>query len=297
MRVLLLLLLGLPAAAQDLVVEREELAVLGWTDHCSVALKHHVYPARGSAIYGEPVGTRVGVASIRPGQQKQEQKWFLEASGPNTFDPKRIAGVERDLKKLGYRRKGFAEQVRPDPSRAQPGLAETLLSTATLKLRAGLAFPGAGWRWSGADYSPLGTCALLVFDSLRAPPRKAWLLARVYNPRVRLDRSRAHAANARLLFSAGELERAVDEAGTAASLAPESALSRYVHATLLAMSGRDDAAVAELQAAVELDPRKREEAREDRDFESLRPRRDFRDLVGATLLDRMTREGGTDSTR
>lgn len=294
MRALLLLLLSLPAAAQELAVEREELALLGWNDACSVALKHHVYPARGAAIYGEPVGTRVGVATVQPGEQTHGMKWFYEAAGPNTFDPKRIARLGRELKKLGYRRKGYAETVRPDPSREQPGLAETILTTATLSLRPGLAWPGPGWRWSGAEYSPLGTCALLVFDSLEAPPRKTWLLARTYNPRVRLERSRAHAANARLLFSAGELEAAVAEAGTAASLAPESALSRYVHAALLAMSGRDDESVAELKAAIELDPRKRKDAREDRDFETLRPRRDFRDLVGSTLLDRMTREQGTD---
>lgn len=297
MRALLLLLLCVPAAAQELVVEREELALLGWNDACSVALKHHVYPARGAAIHGEPVGTRVGVLTIAPGEQKQESKWFYEAAGPNTFDPRRIARVERELKKLGYRRKGYAETVRPDPSRDQPGLAETILTTTTLSLRPGLPWPGAGWRWSGADYSPLGTCALLVFDSDEAPPRKGWLLARTYNPRARLERSRAHAANARLLFAAGELEDAVAEAGTAASLAPESALSRYVHATLLAMSGRDDEAIAELKASIQLDARKRKDARDDRDFETLRQRRDFRDLIGSSLLDRMTREQGTDSAR
>lgn len=296
MRALLPLLLSMPLAAQDIVVEREELALLGWNDACSVAIKHHVYPARGSAIYGEPVGTRLGTVTIAPGEQVQKDRWFYEASGPNTFDAARIARIEKDLRKLGYKRKGYPETVRPDPSREQPGLAETILSTATLNLREGPAWPGAGWRWSGADYSPLGTCALLLFDSLDSPPRKTWLMARTYNPRLRLERSRAHAANARLLFSAGELEGAVAEAGTAAALAPEAALSRYVHAALLAMSGRDDAAVAELRAAIERDPRKRKEARADRDFESLRARRDFRDLVGSSVLDRMTRQQGTDTT-
>jgi tetratricopeptide (TPR) repeat protein len=296
MRALLPLLLAVPLAAQEPQLEREELTLLGWNDACSVAVKHHSYPTRGTAIYGEPIGTRLGTMTITPGEQAQKARWFYEASGPNTYDAARIARIEKDLRKLGYKRKGYPETVRPDPSRAQPGLAETILTTATLNLRGGLAWPGKEWRWSGADYSPLGTCALLIFDSVEAPPRKAWLMARTYNPRLRLERSRAHAANARLLFSAGELEAATAEAGTAAALAPEAALSRYVHAALLAMSGRDDKAVAELRAAIALDPRKRQEAREDADFESLRARRDFRDLVGASILDRMTRERGTDTT-
>lgn len=296
MRALLLLVLAAPLAAQEPQLEREELTLLGWNDACSVAVKHHSYPVRGTAIYGEPIGTRLGTVTIPPGEQGLKARWFYEATGPNTFDAARIARIEKDLRKLGYRRKGYPETVRPNPSRAQPGLAETILSTATLSLRGGLSWPGRGWRWSGADYSPLGTCALLIFDSLEAPPRKAWLMARTYNPRLRLERSRAHAANARLLFSAGELEEATAEAGTAAALAPEAALSRYVHAALLAMSGRDDEAVAELKAAIELDPRKRKEARADRDFETLRQRRDFRDLVGASVLDRMTRQQGTDTT-
>lgn len=284
-----------PLAAQDIAVEREELAVLGWSDRCSVALKHLVYPKFGTAIHNEPVGTRVGTLTVEPGEQKGTARWFFEASGPNTFDAARVSSIEGQLAKLGYRRKGYAEVVRPDPSRAQPGLAETLLSTVTLRLRPGRDWPGPGWRWSGADYSPLGTCTLLIFDSNEEPPRKAFLLARTYNPRVRLDRSRAHAQNARLLFSAGELERAAAEAGTAASLAPESAVSRYVNAAMKAMTGRDEEAVSELRAAIERDPRKRKEARSDPDFETLRQRQDFRDLLGSNILDRMSRQQGTDS--
>lgn len=301
---LLLLALAVPLAAQevsvvpaaeDIPVEREELVNLGWRDSCSAALKHQVYPAFGAAIHGEPISTRLGTVSLEPGIEAAETKWFYEASGAASHDAKRIARFESDLAKLGYKRKGYAEAVRPEVSDRQPGLADTLLTTATLRLRPGLPWPGAGWRWSGADFFPLGTCALLTFDSVTAPPRKDWRLVRVYNPRARLERSRAHATNARLLFAAGELETATAEAGTAASLAPESALARYVHATLLAMSGRDEEAVAELKVSIELDPGKRREARRDRDFETLRPRQDFRDLVGSNVIDRLSREGGTDS--
>jgi hypothetical protein len=292
-----LLLLAAAAAAQELPAEREELLVLGWNDACSISVKHLVYPPLGVAIHAEPIATRLGTLTVQPGEQRTDTKWFYEASGPNTYDPKKVAGIERDLRKLGYGRKGYPETVRPDPSTIQPGLAETLLTTATLRLRPGLAWPGAGWRWSGAHYSPLGTCALLLFESTSGIPRKTWLLARTYNPRVRLERSRAHAVNSRLLFSAGELEPAAAEAGTAASLAPESAQNRYVYATLLAMSGRDDEAVAELRVAIELDPKRRKEARSDADFETLRPRQDFRDLLGATILDKVMRRQGTDEVQ
>ncbi|MDX6769518.1 MAG: hypothetical protein SF051_08305 [Elusimicrobiota bacterium] len=284
----LLAVLTLPAPAQDDAVEREEFKVLGWNDACSVAVRQQLFPKLGVAIHGEPLSTRIGSVTIPPGEQKSVVKWFYEAAGTNTYDPRRIATVERALRKLGYARKGYPEAVRPDPSTEQPGLAETILSTRTLNLRPGLAWPGDGWRWAGADYSPLGTCALLVFES-GVPTRYAWVLARMYNPRMRLERSRAHATNARLLFGAGELEAAVAEAGTAAGLAPESALARYVHAALLSMSGRTDESVAELKAAIELDPKRAAAAKDDRDFDNVRERRDFRDLVGPTMLDRLTR--------
>ncbi len=285
------LLLAVLSAAPVLSVgiEKEEFTVLGWNDACSVAVSQLVYPKLGEAIHGEPIASRAGTLTIEPGSEAVATKWFREASGTNTWNPAAHEKVTRELGKLGYVRKGYAETVRTRVSEAQPGLAETLLSTRTLAIRPGMTWPTSSWRWSGADYSPLGTCALLLFESLSTPTRYAWRLTRIYNPRVRLERSRAHAANARLLFSEGELEGAVAEAGTAASLAPESALNRYVYATLLAMSGRPDESVAELRAAVERDPKRAKEARDDRDFESLRSRRDFRDLVGSSYFDRLTR--------
>ncbi len=286
---LLLLALSLPLRAQTLEIEKETFTPLGWNDACSVAVRHQVFPKLGVAIHGEPLSTKIGAVTIQPGAQKAAVKWFYEAAGTNTYDARRIATVERALRKLGYARKGYPETVRPNPSTEQPGLAETILSTRTLNLRPGQPWPGAGWRWAGADYSPLGTCALLVFESVEAPPRFSWVLTRIYNPRMRLERSRAHAANARLLFGAGELEPAVAEAGTAAALAPESPLARYVHAALLSMSGRTDESVAELRAAIELDPKRAAAAKDDRDFDNVRERRDFKDLVGPTYLDRLTR--------
>lgn len=285
----LLLLLSLAASAQDIEVEKEELDVLGWNDACSVALTQRVYPKFGQAIHGEPISSRTGTVTIAPGSEKSTSKWFHEARGVNSWSPAALEKVARALRKLGYTRTGYREVVRAQVSKAQPGLYEAILSTANLSLRPGHAFPDAGWRWSGADYSPLGTCALLLFETESPPARHDWRLVRVYNPRARLDRSRAHAANSRLLFADGELEGAVAEAGTAASLAPESAVARYVYSTLLAMSGREDEAMRELKAATTLDPKRAADAKNDRDFDSLRKRRDFRDLVGASYLDRISR--------
>jgi hypothetical protein len=285
----LLLTLALPLLAQDASIEREDFTILGWNDACSVAVRHQAFPKKGVAVHGDPLSTKLGTVTVAPGDQAMKVRWFHEAAGLNTYDPGVIANVERALRKLGYTRKGYPEAVRPNPSLEQPGLAETILSTRTLNLRPGLAWPGAGWRWAAADYSKLGTCAVLVFESASQPTRYAWVLARVYNPRVRLERSRAHAANARLLFGAGELEDAVAEAGTAAGLAPESPLARYIHAGLLSLSGRTDESVAELKAVFDLDPKRAAAAKSDPDFDNVRDRRDFKDLFGPTILERLTR--------
>lgn len=284
-----LLALALPLLAQDAAVEREDFKILGWNDACSVAVRHQAFPKMGVAIHGQPLSTKIGTVTVEPGAQAAKARWFHEATGLNTYDEDRIATVERALRKLGYTRKGYPEAVRPNPSLEQPGLAETILSTRTLNLRPGLVWPGPSWRWAEADYSPLGTCALLVFESATTPTRHSWVLARIYNPRVRLERARAHAANARLLFGAGELEAAVAEAGTAAGLAPESPLARYIHAGLLSLSGRTDESVTELKAVIALDPKRAAAAKKDRDFDNVRGRRDFKDLFGPTIIDRLTR--------
>ena len=286
---LLLAALSIPLAAQGIGVEREELKVLGWNDACSVSLSHLVFPRLGEGIRGEPISARIGTLTIPPGEERSTTRWFYEAEGTNTWNASAIAKVSRALRKLGYARKGFPETVRALVSEAQPGLAETLLSTATLAMRPGIAWPDAQWRWGGANYSPLGTCALLIFESVAAPPRFDWRLTRVYNPRARLERSYAHATNSRLLFSDGELEAAKLEAETAAGLAPESAVARYVYAAMLSMSGQPNESMVQLRAAIAIDPKRAKEAKEDRDFDNLRPRRDFRDLVGSSYLDRLTR--------
>lgn len=272
----LLLALALPAAALD--IEREEYAVIGWDAGCGVAVERYAYPVFGQAIAGEPVVTRVGTLLIAPGQNRAETRWVLEADGPNTWDQGAIARAKRELRKKGFDRPGYPEIIRDAPMADAPGTRDILLSTATLAARPDF-WPDAEWRWSRAHYNPLTTCALLVFEKIGEKARFKFLPTRIYNPAVRDERARAHAANGRLLFDAGDLEGALAETEIAAALAPEIALVRYHHAASLSLTGRFDRAMVELKAAVKLDRRYAARAAEDLDFESMRPRQDFQALI------------------
>lgn len=271
---LLLALLALPAAALD--IEREEYAVIGWDAGCGVAVERYAYPVFGQAIHGEPVVTRLGTLSIKPGENRVRTHWALEADGPNTWDQRAIARTKRELRKKGYDRPGYPERIRDAPAADAPGTRDVLLSTETLAARPEF-WPDASWRLGAAHYNPLTTCALLVYE--KAGERYKFILTRVYNPAVRDERARAHAANGRLLFDSGDLDGALAETGIAAALAPEVPLVRYHHAANLALTGRLSAAVAELKAVIKLDPRYAKRAAEDLDFESLRPRQDFQKLT------------------
>ncbi len=263
----------------DLAVAHEEWKALGWNDACGVAYSVLSYPKLGEAMVGEPISTRVGTAIIAAGTEKSERRWTLEADGPLSWDARAYAKAVADLKKGGFNRSGFREDVRDGPIGDQPLLAQTILSTGTLKPRLASGWPGPEWRWAGAEYNPLATCALLAFEDRAAAKHYRFLLVRVYEPRVRQDRAYAHATNARLLFNAGNLEEAVPEAETAAALAPELPIARYEHAAMLALTGHDDAAVRELAAAVKLDHAYAEKARGDVDFKDIRARDDFVEIT------------------
>jgi hypothetical protein len=268
-----------PAAAleaEEPVLDHETWRVLGWNDECGVALEILAYPKLGTAMAAEPITTRAGTATIPVGEQKALLRWTLEANGPLSWDPKVLEKAEAALKKGGFSRAGYPETIRDLPDGPQPLLAETIRSTDTLSPRLKTGWPGPKWRWAGADYNPLSTCALLVFESRAVPRRHSFLLARTYNPRVRADRAFAHASNARLLFNDANLDAAAAEAETAARLDPTLAIARYEHAALLALTGHANEAVAELTAAVKLDPKYRARARDDVDFEDLRGRDDFK---------------------
>ena len=267
----LLILAASPAIAVD--IERETYRVLGWNDACSVAIERFAYPKLGQAFYGEPVTTRVGVITIEPGQTLSGTTWHLEADGPRTWKPAAVKELEAELAKSGYDRPGFEETIRVEPPVDAPGVREVILSSATLHARS--PWPAAQWRWAAAHYNPLGTCALLVFERRQQYTRYLLRLARIDNPRARMDRAHAHMANALILFDRGDPEQMLAEAGIAARLAPEKAAARYHHARALALAGDLDQAASELGAAVKLDKRYSAKARDERDFESLRERPDF----------------------
>lgn len=270
------------AAAQNLdevTIAHEDWKVLGWNDACGVAYSVLSYPQLGQALANEPITTRVGTLTIAPDKEKAVGRWTLEADGALSWDERAYAKAARDLKKGGFSRKGFPEIVRDGPIGDQPLLAATILSTGTLKPRLTSGWPGPEWRWAGADYNPLATCALLAYESRANRKHYRFLLVRVYEPRVRQDRAYAHATNARLLFNAGNLDEAVPEAETAALLAPELPIARYEHAAMMALTGRQNEAVVELGEAVKLDHTYAAKARGDMDFRDIRKRDDFLDAT------------------
>lgn len=279
---LLAALLALPASAQDnpdFTIDHQEWHVVGWNDACGVALTVLSYPKVGEAIAGEPISTRAGTVSIPVAKDLAETAWTLQADGPLSFSPKDLDKAEKELKAAGFSRAGYPEIIQDAPVAEQPLLAEAILSTETLKPRLKKGWPGPEWRWAGADYNPLGTCGLLVYENRRDLRHYSFLLLRVYNTRTRTDRAYAHASNARLLFNTGKLDEGAQEAETAALLAPGLPIARYEHAAMLALTGRTDQAMDELRAAVKLDPKYRAKARDDEDFEELRRREDFREAT------------------
>lgn len=278
----LLGLLARPAAAQnqdDVDIDHESWSVIGWNDACGVAFSVLSYPKLGEAMVSEPYSTRVGALEIPVEKEKAAGSWALEADGPLSFSRKAFDKTVKDLKKGGFSRPGYPETIQDGPIGPQPLLAEAILSTSTLSPRLKAGWPGPAWRWAGANYNPLTTCALLVFENREAPRRYSFLLLRVYNPRARTDRAYAHASNARLLFEGGDLDAGAAESETAARLAPDLAIARYQHAAMLALTGHTNQAVEELAAAVKLEPKYRQKAREDQDFVDLRHRDDFKDAT------------------
>ena len=268
-------LLVLPASAQE--VEKEDYKIIGWNDACGVAVERYAYPRFGQAIYGEPITTRVGTIAIVSATPVVQTNWMLEADGPNTYDRAAIERIRKQLKKIGFEKPGFPERIRLDAKTSdKPGTSDIIFSTATLEARPA-EWPSSEWRWRAAHYNPLTTCALMIFE--RPGERFKFVLTRIYNPSSRSDRARAHTTNGRNLFDEGDLEGALAEAKTGAELAPELAATRYHHAAMLALSGRDEEAMSELRAAVSRDSRFAAKAADDLDFDSLRVRQDFRRLV------------------
>ncbi len=271
------LLLAAPAAALD--IEREEYRIVGWNDACSVAIERYAYPMLGQALYGEPVTSRIGTLSI--GTQKPEvvTRWVLEADGAGTFDRPAFAAIRKSLRKAGYDRPGFSEQLRDAEPVVSPGSAEVIRSTAILEARPG-AWPDAqAWRWGWTHYNPLSTCALMVYEKVGERDRYKFQLTRIFNASARSERGRAHTTNGRLLYNNGDLAGALAETEIGARTAPEVGATRYHYAAMLALNGRIDDSLRELLAAVKRDERFAGKAAKDEDFDSLRSRQDFQELI------------------
>ena len=283
--ILLALLAGLltfPAAAQDnpdFTIDHQDWHMVGWNDACGVAFSVLSFPKVGEAIAGDPISTRVGIMNILVGKDASELRWTLEADGPLSFSQKDLDKAEKDLKAGGFSRPGYPEIIQNVPVGDQPLLAEAILSTSTLAPRLKKGWPGPEWRWAGANYNRLATCTVLVYENRADPRHYSFLLLRVYNTRARTNRSYAHASNARLLFNVGNLDAGALEAETAALLDPDLPIARYEHAAMLALTGRADLAMDELNVAVKLNPKYREKARDDRDFDELRRREDFQEAT------------------
>lgn len=275
----LLLLSGLsPASAQ--AVEREKLDFLGWNKACSVAIAHYGYPKRGDGIEDDPVMTRIGTLTIAPGREAAKARWSAAWEGQFTWRGADAARLREDLKRAGYASPGVAETVLPGPVPPDWDLERVLLSTQTFRTKAPSGFPGPGWRLASVRYSPLGSCALLVYAKEGAS-RDFFtpLLIRVGNPAARLERAAGHVTNAVLLFQNGDAAGGLAETATAVQMNPDSAPAHYHRAAMLALTGSNEEALPELAAAVRLEPKYRQKARTDKDFESLTSMPRFKELT------------------
>jgi len=278
---LCLIVLLAAGSALGQTIERETFSVVGWNDACSVAVAHYGYPPLGEGARDEPVLTEIGTFTIPPGEQSARVQWDINWTGVGTWQPGQAARALSDLAAAGYSHAGFAELVRSQRISSQPGPAQVLLSTTVFSMRSTAGWPNRGWNWDQVVYSPLGNCALFVFRADRQGDAfYSFLLLRVYNPSARGRRAQAHLDSAVLAYDTGDLPGALEESAIAAQMVPDMAQARYRHAAMLCLSGRNDESLAELDAALRLDPKLKAKALHDPDFESLRAFSHFQSLTG-----------------
>jgi len=177
---------------------------------------------------------------------------------------------------------GYTETVRPEPTAKRPGLEALIRSTASFEFRQATTWPPRTFVLSKIHYSSLNTCALLLFH--REAPEDAfrYKLIRV-GAQTRRLRARAHVINGLLLYrKEDDLDGALAETTIAAETDPDYGPGRYYHALLLAAHGRFDGALGELAAAVSLDQRFAQKAREAAEFEDLSRDQRFLAIVQTT---------------
>ncbi len=279
------LLISSPAAGRDPVfrdnpepIVREELEVIGWNDACSVAIQYLGYSRRVGNARPGPVFSRIGTLTLEPGSAAQQLKWFYETDGNYTWKKTVVKATMDGFAKKGYDREGFTERI-STPLFDHPS-TRVLTSTASLTGRTASGWPPRTYALNRVHYSPLGNCALTVFE-LKASGEDyfQFLLVRILDAGTRRKRARHHILYARGLLDKGEIDAALIETRTAASIAPESAHARYNYAALLALTGRLKSALKELETTIKKDSSYKKKAVKDIDFEELRRNHRFRFLT------------------
>lgn len=281
-RGLLLLLLAATARGamspeeQRLKYGYEEVVVLGWNEGCSVAIRHFRYPAVVEGSQADPASGRMGTVTLEPDQSRAAVKWALQVKEGSPYTSHYAAATQTSLQRVGYTRPGYVERVRPEPVVPGKGF-ERLKSTGSLEVGYALPWASAPYAMSRIHYSPLGTCAFVVFERPGVPPNLfKYQLARV-PVEVRRKRAEAHVAHALALYHRqSDLYGALEEAEIAATMDPRLAQARYHYAALLATHGRNEEALKELREAVLLDDRYVKAATEAVEFEELRKQPRFK---------------------
>lgn len=251
----------------------EEFSHLGWGDACSIAVKYLRFPKEGVGMRGIPDAFRVGIISLGPQDDKQAERWTYASDKGTGYSPESLAAVSEELRDKGrHDQAGTVERLRFRRVADQPGLEDFLMSTAAFRTDPVISGIPDRFRFSAVYYSPLGSCALFLFqdagnhrDGIRT------VLARLPEPGIRHQRARAHVTNG-LLFYRNEADLAAAEAelAVAATMDPRYGLARYHHAVLLTLHGRFDEAVASLKAAVARNAEYADEARRAPEFDALR---------------------------
>ncbi|MBI4676761.1 MAG: hypothetical protein HY748_04190 [Elusimicrobia bacterium] len=269
--------MAFPLAAQ---VDRERLSIIGWSKGCSVAVEYYGYPGLGAGIFNEPISIQIGSISLKQPAKTAVTDWVINAEGKAVWDQGKARKAVDKLKKSGYALLGSSETVPAAPS-GWPEIDEVLLTTRSLGALSPSGWPVADFRLHQIHYSPMGTCTLLVYRWTGSSDRDFFhfVLARMLNPRARVNRAAAHLDLANRLFDRGDLAGALAESALAAAGAQRDAEARYKHAAYLALSGYPEDALDELAEAVRYDKKNKDRARQDPDFESLRKNKSFRRLT------------------
>lgn len=272
----LISLLAFPAAAQPAAADLrarygyEEVVVLAWNEACSIGIRHYRYPGSVEGAPVDPMWGRLGAVSLDPGETRAKVNWLLQVKPGYAYYKGYQTAAEDQLNRGGYTRNGFVERVRTEPVASGRGLESLIKSTASLEVGYNVAYASAPHALSRVYYSPLGTCAFLVFERPGIPPDLfKYQLVRV-PVETRRKRAEAHITNALLLYKKdGDLYGALEEAEIAAGMDPRLAEARYRYAALLSAHGRFEEALKELREAVTLERSYAKTARAAIEFEDL----------------------------